>query len=78
MHTDESIDSLAQQIYQIRASDLEVERRIHEKSARGELYDDETRELEENNAKVLRIRGLIVAKAGETGADISGIIETLR
>lgn len=78
VHGDESINSLAQKIYQIRAEDLVLERRIHEKSSRGETYDEETAGLHENNEKVIRYRQQLIERARETGADISGIIESLR
>ncbi len=77
-HPNQNINTLVNEIPAIRASDLAIEQRIHQKSARGEDYSEETMMLHENNETVKRLRQQVVDKAAEQGTDVSALIQTLR
>lgn len=77
-HPNETINKLVNEIHAVRASDLAIEQRIHQKSMRDEDYSEETMMLHENNEKVKRLRQLVVDKAAEEGTDVSALIQTLR
>ena len=77
-HPDQSINSLVNEIHIIRAHDLAIEQRIHQKSAEGEDYSEETILLNENNERVKKLRQQVVDKAAEQGTDVSALVQTLR
>ncbi len=77
-HPNETINKLVNKIHALRASDLAIEQRIHQKSMRGEDYSEETMMLHNNNEEVKVLRQRVVDVAAEQGSDVSALIPTLR